>query len=713
MAKNATAGRGDRFSALWGTTKRDGDSRGSALWGNGGRGGAVLLSAILALVLPLAAVAGDGGSSSSSSGSSASATQGSDPKAVLVPDALLSQATANPSDHFRVIVQGDEQDAEDVAESVAKISARYDKRLGQAAKKADDAAKAAQTHADQLAAKAFKAKQDWDKAQADADRKWKVALKGKLADKRAAQTAADEATRKSLAAAKTAQDAATARTTAQVASDTAESAHQDVDKFADSILHQSITDHFDSISGVAASLTGAQIAALAANGDSELVAITPDQPVVATDNRETWSSNQAWPEAAGAEANWSADASPELRSRMPAIAIVDSGIENRGDFDGRLVASVNLSSLPNNSAGDGRGHGTFVAAVAAGSRDGYTGTAPAAKLVSIDVLDDNGMGLTSDVIRACQWILDHKDQYDIRVANFSLHSQVAAPFFVDPLDQAVERLWFNGVVVVAAAGNYGNPTGPSGVLYSPANDPFVITVGAADIGKSLSSKDDAIAPWSAWGPTLDGFMKPEVAAPGRYMIAPVPANSTLAGERPESVVSPGYMKLSGTSFAAPVVSGAVAQILARHPEFTPDQVKGALMLTAQPMSSSVGFAGGVGEIAIDKACAQDDPPNPNAGLGKFVKRFRSTNYIFDAFSWIRTARSNASWNSASWNSASWNSASWNSASWDNASWNSASWNSASWNSASWNSASWNSASWNSASWNSASWNSASREDAVE
>ena len=75
----------------------------------------------------------------------------------------------------------------------------------------------------------------------------------------------------------------------------------------------------------------------------------------------------------------------------------------------------------------------------------------------------------------------------------------------------------------------------------------------------------------------DGFVKPEIAAPGRYMVGPVPAGSTLAAERPASVVAPGYMELSGTSFAAPVVSGTAAQLLALQPDWTPDQVKGALM----------------------------------------------------------------------------------------------------------------------------------------
>jgi hypothetical protein len=189
-------------------------------------------------------------------------------------------------------------------------------------------------------------------------------------------------------------------------------------------------------------------------------------------------------------------------------------------------------------------------------------------------------------------------------------------------------------------------------------------------------------------------MKPDMAAPGRYMVGPVPTGSTLVSERPDSVVAPGYMQMSGTSFAAPVVSGAAALLLAHKPGLTPDQVKGALMVTARPLGKSVGLAGGVGEVEVDRALDVDDPPNPNADLNRFVKRiWGSATPVFDALSWHRVAQSNASWNSASWNSASWNSASWNSASW--------------------NSASWNSASWNSASWNSASWNSGSREDAVD
>ena len=466
-------------------------------------------------------------------------------------------------------------------------------------------------------------------------------------------------------------------------------------------LKTQITSRLTAIDGVAARLTGEQIRALAESGEG-IVSITPDAPVRVDAVR--WTSTQPWVKASGVDGNWEGDA--RRAHKLPAIAIVDSGIESRSDFGARIVASVDLTSLPGNSTGDGRGHGTFVAGIAAGAARDYAGAAPAADLVSVDVIGDDGMGLTSDVIRACQWILAHADEYGIRVANFSLHSTISVPFHLDPLDRAVEQLWFDGIVVVAAAGNYGSVDGPSGVRYSPANDPFVVTVGAVDISASPDLADDVPAPWSAWGATLDGFAKPELAAPGRYMVGPVPVASTLVSERPAQIVAPGYMELSGTSFAAPVVSGTVASLLARTPSLGPDEVKGALMLTARPLVGLRNASMGVGELDADAAAAVKAAPNPNLALGEYVRPTADGSGVaFDAAAWYADAKSDASWNSASWNSASWNSASWNSASWNSASWNTASWSSASWNSASWNSASWDTASWNSASWNSASWNS--------
>ena len=416
--------------------------------------------------------------------------------------------------------------------------------------------------------------------------------------------------------------------------------------------------------------------------------ITPDEAVKATGK----SSKQLWPYQSGNTRLWSVD--EYQPSSLPAIAIVDSGVEcNRADFTGRVLTQVNLATAVPNSPCDGRGHGTFVAGIAAGAATGYAGAAPAAKIVSLDVMNDQGMAWTSDVIAAAEWILQHKSQYNIRVANFSLHAATAGSFTVDPLDRAVEKLWAGGVTVVAAAGNYGDGT-PSGVRYAPGNDPFVITVGAYDLNGTSTPNDDFVAPFSAFGYTQDGFAKPEIVASGRYMVGPVPATSTLPAEMADHVVAPGYMKLSGTSFSAPIAAGTAAHILALNPGYTPDQVKGALMVTARPVPQAPALAAGVGELNAVRAASFPHVPNPNAGLDQFlVADPNGGPALFDAASWTSAVQNDASWNDASWSDASWNDASWNDASWSDASWNDASWNDASWSDASWSDASWADASW--------------------
>jgi serine protease AprX len=413
--------------------------------------------------------------------------------------------------------------------------------------------------------------------------------------------------------------------------------------------------------------------------------VTPDAPV----HTSGFSSNQLWPYESGLSRGWTGPDAP-APGTAPTIAILDSGIQaGRADFDNRVLANVNLSTLPANSPGDGRGHGTFVAGIAAGGSDGYTGATPQANLVGVDVMDDNGVARTSDVIAGCQWVLANKSKYDIRIANLSLHSSTPSNFTRDPLDRAVENLWFNGVVVVAAAGNYGSATGPSGVLYAPGNDPFVITVGAVDIGGTKNRNDDVNAPWSAYGRTPDGFMKPDIAAPGRYMVGPVPAGSTLAVERADKIAAPGYIQLSGTSFAAPVVAGAAAQILAKHPGYTPDQVKGVLMVAAKPVDGAALGSVGAGEIQMSRAALVVSPPNPNKALASFLVADAAGGNTFDAVSWADAARASVSWDSVSWTDVSWHDASWDVVSWQDVSWDSVSWHDVSWADVSWADVSWN------------------------
>jgi subtilisin family serine protease len=335
---------------------------------------------------------------------------------------------------------------------------------------------------------------------------------------------------------------------------------------------------FSAIDGVAATLTGKQIVRLAKwRGIS---AITPDTTLRSTgyENSEMWRQTSNLQQLS---------VPPETGSlpQAPAIAIIDSGIDatRSADFGSRVVASVNVSSRAPGATGDQQGHGTMVAGIAAGASALYPGGAPNAQLVDVRTADANGESLASDVIAGIDWILAHRAQYGIRVVNLSMVGDTQTSFLSDPLNKAVERLWFSGIVVVVAAGNRGTGTGEVDMSSAPGSDPFVITVGAIDQAQSSVSSDDFVAPWSSYGHTVDGFAKPELSAPGRYLVMPAPPGSTIATALPDRVVAPGYMWMSGTSFAAPVVSGAAAQLLARHPSWTPDEVKGALMHTARPL----------------------------------------------------------------------------------------------------------------------------------
>jgi len=443
--------------------------------------------------------------------------------------------------------------------------------------------------------------------------------------------------------------------------------------------------------------------------------ITPDQPVVLDGKPDSkpkgnphatpaaFSSGEDWPAAVGVDQLWPGLAALQaLRSKgpatTPAIAFVDSGIDaNRPDFNGRVLAQLDMTSLENNSPGDGNGHGTLVAGLAAGSAPNHAGADPTAGIVSLDVMDDQGMARTSDVIAAAQWILKNHRDYNIRVANFSLHAASPTSFRWDPLDKAVEKLWFAGVVVVAASGNQGQGGQSTPMAYAPANDPFVITVGALDLHNSTSPDRADAAPWSAWGYTLDGFAKPELSAPGRAITGPVPAGSTLAKEKPKQVVrgSDGtYMQLSGTSLSAPIVSGIAADLLTFRPTLSPDQVKGALMLKARALRKVRTRAAGVGEVYAPAAILLQSPPNPNRALDAFlIQDPAGDGMVFDDVSWLDAAKASVSWDAVSWLDVSWSDAAWSLVSWSDVSWSDVSWSDVSWSDVSWADVSWSDVSW--------------------
>jgi serine protease AprX len=390
-------------------------------------------------------------------------------------------------------------------------------------------------------------------------------------------------------------------------------------------------------------------------------------------------STQLWTHETGVNKLWGGP-------QAPTIAIVDSGIDKTHPSfgDGSRVVARQVFGSSSSGSLDGRGHGTFVASIAAGSAAGYAGAAPNAKLIDLDVMDDNGVGRTSDVIAAAQWIYQNKAAYNIRVANFSLHTGAVNHFWLDPLNVAVEKLWFSGVVVVAAAGNYGVAGGPSGVKHAPGSDPFVITVGSVDIGGTAGIGNDTRPAFSAYGRTPDGFMKPEICAPGRYMVGAIPMGSTLAAQKADKIQASGWVELSGTSFAAPVISGIAAQILARTPGLTPDQVKGNVMRRSRAVPQAEDMSCGVGQINGAKSALFDGAGNPNKALSAFVKPAADgSGPVFDAVSWTDVSWSDVSWDAVSWTDVSWSDVSWDAVSWSDVSWTDVSWSDVSWSDVSW------------------------------
>jgi subtilisin family serine protease len=164
------------------------------------------------------------------------------------------------------------------------------------------------------------------------------------------------------------------------------------------------------------------------------------------------------------------------------------------------------------------------------------------------------------------------------------------------------------------------------------------------------------------------------------MVGPIPANATLLAEKPENAVGAGYMRLSGTSFAAPVVAGAAAQVLARHPSWTPDQVKGALMKAARYVREAPPGSAGVGEVNAYRAANVNRAPNPNLALDAYLMSDPAGGGtpVFNAVSWSDAARGNRAWDAVSWSDASWSDVSWTDVSWTDVSWSDVTWSDVTW-----------------------------------
>jgi serine protease AprX len=361
--------------------------------------------------------------------------------------------------------------------------------------------------------------------------------------------------------------------------------------------------------------------------------------------------------------------SPYLQGQGIGVAVVDSGVNPQQDLYtvmgvNRLVAAVAFNGGYNQSVYDGYGHGNHVAGVIGGngsrSNGAYIGVAPMINIVNVKVSDDQGGATAANVVQGLQWILDHKAQYNIRVVNLSLNSAVPENYMTNPIDAAVEILWFNKIVVVVSAGNLG-----TNALYPPANDPFAITVGAVDDRGTASIADDVIASFSGYGKVVSK-VKPELVAPGKDIVSLMAnPNSVLATGHPGNVVDGIYFRMSGTSMAAPMVSASAALLLQDEPNLTPDQVKYRLMATANknwPGYNST--KAGAGYLDVYAAVKGTTTQSANTGL-------RASQMLWSGSQPV-------TWNSVNWNSVNWNSVNWNSVNWNSVNWNSVNWNSDFW-----------------------------------
>ncbi len=390
-----------------------------------------------------------------------------------------------------------------------------------------------------------------------------------------------------------------------------------------------VTDNLEIIRGVAASLTEAEAAQLRVqpgvtsvweNGTVETSSKYKDKKNGNKDIPATDYSN-----VVGADYVWQQGVTGDNVT----VAIIDTGIDTsipayRGDgkLNDRTLAWVDFVD-GKRKAFDPYGHGTHVAGIIANNQIGSdgeaNGVAPDANLVVVRVLDEKGYGTYISVIRGIQWVVEHKDQYNIRIMNMSIVAPVRSPYWADPINLAVMKAWSAGILVVAAAGNNG-PTPQT--MAVPGNNPYVLTVGAfTDNFTPLNWNDDYIAPFSSAGPTKDAFVKPDVVAPGGHILSPM-ANGTFLGKLyKENRVDPYYFKMAGTSQASAVVSGIAALVISAHPELTPDQVKYRIMFSANPwvdpQTSDAGYSiwqQGMGRVSAPDAVFQDISGQANAGM---------------------------------------------------------------------------------------------------
>ena len=457
------------------------------------------------------------------------------------------------------------------------------------------------------------------------------------------------------------------------------------------------------------------------------ISVTPDYRLTLSDAGYAGAPASTYPESVGADKMWANGAT----GKGVAVALLDTGIAAHPDVADRIVASADLTLEGNFS--DSYGHGTFLAGLIAGngqsSSGRFTGVAPEADLVSIKVAGADGATTLGQVLYGLQLIDSSKERYNIRVVTLALAGPaVSGP---DPLVLAVERLWADGLVVVAAAGN----TGPGdGTIASPAVDPYIVAVGSTDEHKTSAVTDDTVPDWSARGPSVFSLAKPDVVAPGKSLMSLRSPGSSADQENPSARIGDDYFVGSGTSMSAAVASGAAALLLQSNPALAPDEVKGVLMGSAEPIAETDPHATGAGAIDVFAASSSDAPaanqdlppltggavpapadpvkgakgssftwaPNPDGGEDRWLAR-KWANAEWAARKWAATDWAARKWAGKDWAARKWAQQEWAARRWAGAEWSAGDWAARKWAGRDWAADGWAARKWAGADWAARKW----------
>ena len=393
---------------------------------------------------------------------------------------------------------------------------------------------------------------------------------------------------------------------------------------------------------------------------------------------------------------------------------------------------------------DTYGHGTHMAGIIAGRETGkqsggqyaadtsnYYGMAPDARLVEVKVADHDGAVDVSQVIAAIDWVVQNKatNALNIRVLNLSFGTMSPQSAAADPLSWAAEVAWKAGIVVVASAGNEGATT-PG--IANPAYNPFVLAIGAADTKGTDTTTDDSVPDFSARQGGNWGSRGIDVVAPGVGIVAPAVPGSAIMTSYPGAGVGNGFIRGSGTSQAAAVVSGGVALLLQQRPSLKPDDVKQALKATASVLAGQPTTAQGSGELNL-RAASTWTPSNSTQtwqagyGSGSLESARNGFNLTMDGstlageidvfgMQWQSQAMATAAANGNAWTSdgrfngtqmtggvyasdttslagKTWSGKTWSGKTWSGKTWSGKTWSGKTWSSSAWNGAGWSSASW--------------------